>query len=86
MLRCAAAALSCFTMFTEHAWLPAQAYQHLTDIRPCGPKRDAIRGATFDLCSHRPAHEFHQLSGDAFSGMSQHEKDTLRHRVVTWGD
>lgn len=62
-----------------------EAYNHLTDIRPCGPKRDAIRGATFDLCSGRPPHDFDQLDSNAFSGMSQHERDTLRHRVVTWG-
>lgn len=62
-----------------------EAYRHLTDIRPCGPKRDAIRGATFDLCSERPAHEFDQLDSSAFIGMSQHERDTLRHRIVTWG-
>ncbi|KAL3161748.1 hypothetical protein ABBQ38_008843 [Trebouxia sp. C0009 RCD-2024] len=62
-----------------------EAYKHLTDIRPCGPKRDAIRGATFDLCSGRPAHEFDHLDSNAFSGMSQHERDRLRHRVVTWG-
>ncbi|GLC45903.1 hypothetical protein PLESTM_001799700 [Pleodorina starrii] len=26
-----------------------EAYSFLTDIRPCGPKRDAIRGATYDV-------------------------------------
>jgi hypothetical protein len=26
-----------------------EAYTFLTDIRPCGPKRDAIRGATYDV-------------------------------------
>ncbi|KAG2451020.1 hypothetical protein HYH02_004290 [Chlamydomonas schloesseri] len=26
-----------------------EAYTHLTTIRPCGPKRDAIRGATYDV-------------------------------------
>lgn len=29
------------------------AYKHLTDIRPCGPNRDAIRGATYDILDDR---------------------------------
>lgn len=61
-----------------------QAYKHLTDKRPCGPKRDAIRGATFDLCSERAPHEFDWLESNAFTGMSQHERDTLRHEVISW--
>lgn len=30
-----------------------EAYKHLTDIRPCGPNRDAIRGATYDILDDR---------------------------------
>lgn len=30
------------------------AYKFVTDIRPCGPKRDAIRGATFGDCTPAP--------------------------------
>ena len=91
-LRCVSCHLHCCLAVCLKAIIHAsvhdcdlQAYKHLTDIRPCGPKRDAIRGATFDLCSGRPAHEFDQLDNGAFCGMSQHERDTLRHRVMTWG-
>ena len=34
--------------FSHYTSLDA-AYTHLTSIRPCGPKRDAIRGATYDM-------------------------------------
>jgi Dual specificity phosphatase, catalytic domain len=61
-----------------------EAYDHLTNIRPCGPNKDAIRGATFDICTGRPMHEFDGLPHDAFHDMSAEEEATLRARVLEW--
>ncbi|KAG2486009.1 hypothetical protein HYH03_015322 [Edaphochlamys debaryana] len=33
-----------------------EAYKSLTTLRPCGPKRDAIRGATYDILAGSGAH------------------------------
>ena len=39
-----------------------QAYEHLTSIRPCGPSRDAIRGATYDILSGGDWNAFQAVS------------------------
>jgi hypothetical protein len=50
-----------------------EAYSYLTSIRPCGPSRDAIRGATFDLMERqRPGY-----AADAFAGKPAHAWATL---------
>eukprot|EP00976_Prorocentrum_cordatum_P000482 9707-Prorocentrum_minimum.AAC.1 len=38
-----------------------EAYEHLTRQRPCGPNRDAIRGATFDLVHGQPFDRFKEV-------------------------
>lgn len=59
-----------------------RAYDHLTRIRPCGPSKEAIRGATFDLCTSRPMHELASLPPHAFDDMSAEERFSLRARVL----
>lgn len=56
----------------------SQAYQHLTDIRPCGPKKDAIRGATFDLLDNRPWDEFFNIPDISYSELNSNDKKNLQ--------
>lgn len=58
-----------------------KAYDFLTSKRPCGPKWDAIRGATYDLaldCPHKIPLE--HLPECAFSDVSQFERDLIQLR------
>eukprot|EP00877_Chromochloris_zofingiensis_P003265 jgi/Chrzof1/1293/Cz10g01150.t1 len=59
------------------------AYQHVTTIRPCGPKRDAVRGATYDLLDHRHWDVFERLGSDAYAFLNDDDRSHLRHRVMT---
>mmetsp|Transcript_38057 Transcript_38057/g.112697 ORF Transcript_38057/g.112697 Transcript_38057/m.112697 type:complete len:134 (-) Transcript_38057:1092-1493(-) len=58
------------------------AYKALTDIRPCGPKRDAIRGATFDMLSGSHWDAFGQLGHDAWAGLSEEDRYALQWRLL----
>jgi hypothetical protein len=62
--------------------LIVQAYKHLTDIRPCGPNKDAIRGATFDLLDGRPWEEFQHLPPISYSELNQDDKTNLRNKII----
>lgn len=57
------------------------AYLQLTQIRPCGPKKDAIRGATFDLMDRRQWHEFDHLPQDAWATLNADDKAQIQ-RVI----
>jgi len=57
------------------------AYSYLTGIRPCGPNKEAIRGATYDLVGHHWEH-FHHLPSDAFSDMSDDERVLIREKLL----
>uniref|UniRef100_A0A061S536 Phosphoglucan phosphatase chloroplastic-like n=1 Tax=Tetraselmis sp. GSL018 TaxID=582737 RepID=A0A061S536_9CHLO len=59
-----------------------EAYEALTSIRPCGPKREAIRGATFDLLSGRQPGEFADLSPLQYASLSEEERHVLRYNVM----
>lgn len=58
-----------------------QAYEHLTKIRPCGPKWDAIRGATYDLLDNRGWDAFHHLPPASFTELNETDKANLRARL-----
>lgn len=58
-----------------------QAYGYVTGIRPCGPNRDAIRGATYDLLSGGHWDGFHQLPGHAWASLSDHDRQHIRQRL-----
>ena len=58
------------------------AYQHLTSIRPCGPKRDAVRGATFDLMSGQAFDAFEREAKDAYTTLSEADRYALQYRVL----
>ena len=57
------------------------AYAHLTSIRPCGPKIEAIRGATFDVLDHRHASEFEGLPIDAWRYLSADDRRRIAQRL-----
>eukprot|EP00192_Tetraselmis_astigmatica_P021353 CAMPEP_0117675258 /NCGR_PEP_ID=MMETSP0804-20121206/15505_1 /TAXON_ID=1074897 /ORGANISM="Tetraselmis astigmatica, Strain CCMP880" /LENGTH=291 /DNA_ID=CAMNT_0005484241 /DNA_START=376 /DNA_END=1251 /DNA_ORIENTATION=+ len=57
-------------------------YKTLTDIRPCGPKREAIRGATFDLISGRHPGEFANTDNMDWTSLSEEQKHVLRYNVM----
>lgn len=54
-----------------------EAYQYLTRIRPCGPKRDAIRGATFDIMDSRRFEDFYWLPKDAWAFLNKEDRQRL---------
>lgn len=58
------------------------AYQRLTTIRPCGPKRDAIRGATFDLMDQRDWNAFDHLPQGAWASLNADDKRQIQGRVM----
>lgn len=58
-----------------------EAYEHLTRQRPCGPNRDAIRGATFDLVHGEPFQLFKELPREMYATLSDVERAVLQHRV-----
>lgn len=58
------------------------AYKTLTDIRPCGPKRDAIRGATFDLMSGAPQDQFERLHQEEWASLLEEDRYALQWRVL----
>lgn len=58
------------------------AYKHLTDIRPCGPNRDAIRGATYDILDDRHFDEFFHLPQDAWAYLNEQDKARLQQRLT----
>jgi hypothetical protein len=58
------------------------AYKHLTDIRPCGPNRDAIRGATYDILDDRHFDEFFHLPTDAWAFLNEQDKERLQRRLA----
>ncbi|ERN05405.1 phosphoglucan phosphatase LSF2, chloroplastic [Amborella trichopoda] len=58
------------------------AYELLTSKRPCGPNKDAIRGATYDLAKNDPWKEpFESLPDHAFSGVADWERSLIQERV-----
>lgn len=59
-----------------------EAYQHLIAVRPCGPKRDAIRGATYDVLGGGDFNGFDRLPKDAFATLSVHDRFALQYRVL----
>jgi predicted protein tyrosine phosphatase len=58
------------------------AYAALTAVRPCGPNREAIRGATYDL-AYVPGvtPRFSQLPPHAFTDLSPAERESVRARA-----
>jgi len=59
-----------------------QAYELLTSKRPCGPKKDAIRAATFDLVKGAFSWEsFEQLPDHAFNNVAPWERDLIQDKV-----
>ncbi|KAH9314753.1 hypothetical protein KI387_023380 [Taxus chinensis] len=62
------------------------AYNMVTSKRPCGPKRDAIRGATYDLAKNDPWKEsFESLPDSAFTGVAHWERKLIQDRVCAIG-
>lgn len=60
-----------------------EAYAYLTGIRPCGPNRDAIRGATYDLLQPGAHWEgFHHLPGHAFATLSSADREVIRSKLL----
>ena len=58
------------------------AYGYLTAIRPCGPNRDAIRGATHDLLTGGHWDAFGQLPADAYASLSDDDRATIREKLL----
>ena len=58
-----------------------EAYDKLTAVRPCGPKRDSIRGATFDLLDDRSWDEFAGLPEFAFSELNDDDRRAIQRKV-----
>ncbi|KAK3263398.1 hypothetical protein CYMTET_27795 [Cymbomonas tetramitiformis] len=50
------------------------AYEHLTSQRPCGPKRDSIRGATYDLMKGGAWETFSELPPHHYATLTVEER------------
>jgi hypothetical protein len=59
-----------------------EAYTHVTTTRPCGPKREAIRGATYDILSGGPWDTFDALPPHAYSTLSEEDRYMLQYHVL----
>lgn len=58
------------------------AYNFLTSIRPCGPRKEAIRGATYDLAKNDTGKEpFEELPEYAFADVAQWERQLIQERI-----
>lgn len=57
------------------------AYKHLTSVRPCGPKKEAIRGATYDMLCGGDFDGFSQLPSDMFNDIPDEDRFALQYRV-----
>ncbi|KAL5709866.1 hypothetical protein ACHQM5_020500 [Ranunculus cassubicifolius] len=58
------------------------AYDELTSKRPCGPNKNAIRGATYDLAKNDPWKEpFENLPEHAFEDVADWERNLIQDRV-----
>lgn len=58
------------------------AYDIVTSKRPCGPNKQAIRGATYDLAKNDPWKEpFETLPEQAFEDVADWERKLIQNRV-----
>eukprot|EP00270_Netrium_digitus_P019706 TRINITY_DN7840_c1_g1_i1.p2 TRINITY_DN7840_c1_g1~~TRINITY_DN7840_c1_g1_i1.p2 ORF type:complete len:128 (+),score=24.03 TRINITY_DN7840_c1_g1_i1:81-464(+) len=75
----AAAIAYMFWFMNLDMWM---AYNELTRLRPCGPKKEAIRGATYDLAKNSPWQPaFEHLPDFAFTDVAPWERELIRNRV-----
>jgi protein-tyrosine phosphatase len=58
------------------------AYDYLTSIRPCGPKKDAVRGATHDLMSGRSMEAFNHEPHHAWTHLNEHQQAEIQSKVL----
>ncbi|CAI7810172.1 unnamed protein product [Closterium sp. NIES-53] len=80
--RSPAAVIAYLFWFSEPQVDLNSAYDHVTSLRLCGPKKDAIRAATYDLAKNSPYQpQFEQLPEFAFNDVAQWERDLIRQRV-----
>ncbi|RMZ57246.1 hypothetical protein APUTEX25_004080 [Auxenochlorella protothecoides] len=57
------------------------AYKYVTDIRPCGPNQDAIRGATGDLLLGHSAGDLQPRGAQAFATLSVGDREIIVDRL-----
>jgi protein tyrosine phosphatase (PTP) superfamily phosphohydrolase (DUF442 family) len=80
--RSPAAAIAYLYWFSEPKMDLQKAYDFLTSRRPCGPKWEAIRGATYDLAKNSPYQPaFELLPKHAFNDVADWERTLIRDRV-----
>ncbi|KAD7480290.1 hypothetical protein R6Q59_009068 [Mikania micrantha] len=69
-------------MFWFHDMDLNTSYDTLTAIRPCGPNKKAIRGATYDLAKNDHGKEpFESLPENAFENVADWERKLIQDRV-----
>ena len=59
-----------------------EAYGRLTSVRPCGPKRDAIRGATHDLLSPEGPDAFARQPAHAWTDLDAADRFAVQFKVL----
>ncbi|KAJ7527446.1 hypothetical protein O6H91_16G054700 [Diphasiastrum complanatum] len=58
------------------------AYTFVTSRRPCGPRKEAIRGATYDLAKNDPHKApFEDLPDHAFTDIAHWERQLIQERI-----
>eukprot|EP00884_Botryococcus_braunii_P006205 jgi/Botrbrau1/15586/Bobra.0288s0005.1 len=71
-------------LYWYHNFTLDEAYASLTRIRPCGPKKDAIRAATYDLVGDHDFHAFHSFPADSFAALTPEQRSALQYRINFW--
>lgn len=81
--RSPAAVIAYLFWFSEPRVNLQKAYDFVTGLRPCGPKWEAIRGATYDLAKNSPYQPaFEALPKFALTDVSDFERNLIRERAL----
>jgi protein-tyrosine phosphatase len=74
-------AVAIASLYWFHGLNLDDAYAHVTGIRPCGPNKDAIRGATYDLLSNGHWDGFHQTPHHAWTRLDEAQRQQIQEKL-----
>lgn len=74
-------AVAIASLYWFHGLNLDDAYAHVTGIRPCGPNKDAIRGATYDLLSNGHWDGFHQIPPHAWTRLDEAQRQQIQEKL-----
>lgn len=74
-------AVAIASLYWFHGMSLDDAYAHVTGIRPCGPNKEAIRGATYDLLSNGHWDGFHQIPMHAWTNLDEAQRKQIQEKL-----